>query len=253
MQHVRRLSLGLLLAMAGGLLASSAGAHPTLKGRTYHFGTHPARTNVTFVSETDLETIHGISHAIRGNATIDAAGTSAHGSLRIGVGALRTGIDLRDEHMRSAAWLDAARYPWIKLDLVEATETEDPHVWAYVGRLTIKGVTKALRGEARISVIPDRLGKVLGNGSWLRVRTKFQVRITDFGIVIPERVGPRVSEVWDVTVDVYGTTAEPRGWRAGRGRSPGACQGWAPRSRSRWPCSCGPWPGGWRRGPSASN
>ncbi len=202
-------TLAVALVIAGGLLASSVDAQPQLKNKTYHFGTHPARTNITFVSEADLETIHGYTNKVQGSIKVDANGTKASGTLRVGVGSLKTGIDLRDEHLRSDQWLDAKRYPYVQLQLVSATETQDPRKWSYVANLTIKGVTRQIKGTARISAIPDRLGKSLGGGSWVRVRTKFDVKITDYGVKIPQQVGPKVSDTWSVGIDLYGTTAAP--------------------------------------------
>lgn len=203
---MRRLSCTTLLL---ALCAAPAFGQDRLQGRTFHFGTHPARTNITFVSEADLETIHGVTHTVRGSVTVDAAGTKASATLRVPVASMRTGIDLRDEHLRSDAWLDAARFPTIALEIVSATEGEDGRTWDYAGRLTIKGVTRELKGRARVTAFPDEVAAALGAGSWLRLRTDFQVKLSDFGITIPAQVGPKVSQVWAVGVDLYGTTAAP--------------------------------------------
>lgn len=198
-----------LLAVVG-TQSTAASAQDLLKQKTYYFGTHPARTNVTFVSEADLETIHGVSHAMAGSITVDASGKKASGSLRVGVGALRTGIAKRDEHLRSDAWLDARKYPYIRLQVVSAVEGTDGKTWAMTARITIKGVTKAMTSKAKVRAIPAKLGQSLGAGSWVRVRTKFVVKLADFNIKVPQMVGSKVSQTWDIGVDVYGTTAAPK-------------------------------------------
>lgn len=209
MRRIRVLAAVAFLAF--GLAATlPAEANDLLKGKTYHFGTHPARTNITFISEADLETIHGITHAIRGTVSVDAAGTKASGMLRVGVGTLRTGIALRDEHLRSSDWLDVAKHPTIDLQLVSASEGADKQTWRYAAKITIKGITKSFEGTARITAFPDHVGKALGAGSWVRVRTQFEVTLSEFGIKIPEAIGLKVSKTWRVGVDVYGTTAPPK-------------------------------------------
>ena len=206
-----RVPLFLSLAALAALLASSgAEANDALMAKTYHFGTHEARTNVTFVSEADLETIHGVTHKMSGSVTIDTSGKKGKGSLRVGVRTLQTGIALRDEHLRSAQWLDAARYPWIRLELTSLTEDEGGKTWSWKGSLNVKGRSKEISGKAKVKPIPAQLGKQLGAGSWVRVRTGFEVKLADHGIVIPQKVGAKVSAVWQVKVDLYGTTAAPR-------------------------------------------
>jgi polyisoprenoid-binding protein YceI len=203
----------LLTPLAAGLCF----AHPVLDalgGNTYGFGTHKARTTMTFVSEADIETIHGVSHEMAGRIAVAKDGRSAGGKLQVPVAAMRTGIDLRDEHLRSSQWLDAKKYPYITLELTSARPKAegaawDGRTWAYEGRLTIKGATRALSGEVDVSVVPERLNNLLGPGKWIRVRTHFDVKLKDFGIEIPQNVVAKVSEVWKVRVDVYGTTEPP--------------------------------------------
>ena len=196
------------------IAAPSALADDQIRGRTYYFGTHEARTNVTFVSEADLETIHGVTHRMQGQVRVDAEGKKATGSLRIGVRTLNTGIPLRNQHLQSSDWLHADRFPFVELALVSATPTKDGKKWSYTAKLKIKGASRDLKGTARIRPIPDAVGSALGPGSWIRVRTAFDVRLSDFGIRIPQQVGSKVSEVWKVNIDIYGTTQRPRSRRA---------------------------------------
>ena len=206
-----RFSLALLAAALIGAvtLASSVDAQ-NLKDRTYYFGTHPARTSITFVSEADLETIHGVTNAVTGQVRLDKTGTLAAGDLRVAVNTMKTGIALRDEHLRSPNWLDARKYPYVRLALVEAKVQPDGKTWKVKARITIKGVTKDVKTTARVRAFPDQVAKALGPGSWLRVRTSFPVTLSDFGIRIPQKVGSKVSATWQVGVDIYGTTAAPK-------------------------------------------
>ena len=203
---MKRALLFSLTLLASTVFTSASYADAALKSRTFHFGTHPARTNVTFVSEADLETIHGVSHQMSGSIAMDATGAKGRGTLQVPVNSMRTGIAKRDEHLRSATWLDAARFPWIRLDLTEVTRDQGGKTWSWKGKLTVKGVAKAIQGQARVRVIPDALGKQLGPGSWVRVRTAFDVKLSDHGMKIPQQVGSKVSPVWKVRVDLYGTT-----------------------------------------------
>ena len=211
MKIVSTLSAALFAAL---VLVSSAEAQDALKSRTYHFGTHPARTSVTFVSEADIETIHGVSNALQGSIKVDATGKAGSGTLRVPVSSMKTGIALRDEHLRSDAWLDAKRHPYVTLQLVSAKATRsDPKTWDYTANLTIKGVTKRVTGKAKVSAIPDKFSAALGGGSWVRVRAKFDVKLADHGIQVPQRIGAKVSQTWQIGIDVYGTTNAPKARR----------------------------------------
>lgn len=206
------LALGLLVPVA---VPGDASGHDQLKGKTYYFGTSEPRTNLSFVSDAEIELIQGTTNkldAINSKITVDASGKKASGSLRVGVRTLRTGIDKRDEHLRGKTWLDAARYPWITLKIDEAVESKDGKTWSYKGSFTMKGVTKSVKGTARVRPIPTSI-KGLGPGEWVRVRAKFDVKLSDHGVKIPSSVGAKVNDTWKVSVDVYGTTARPRARR----------------------------------------
>ena len=183
-------------------------------GTTFHLGVYEKQTNVIFESETTVETIHGITHSLKGTAALDFAAGTGTVDLSLPVAALRTGIDPRDGHMRSDGWLDAEKFPDItfktnSLKRTKSDEASKKETWAYEGAITIHGVTKDLKGEATIQRVPEELGAKLGRGSWIKVKTAFQVALKDFAIEVPEKSAASVSQTWDIKVDIYGTTVLP--------------------------------------------
>src|SRR5262245_22292217 len=69
-------------------------------------------SRIQFVSDAPLETITGVSTNMSGSFTFDPAHPDqARGRVAVVVSSIRTGIDLRDEHLRSDHWLDGTRYP----------------------------------------------------------------------------------------------------------------------------------------------
>lgn len=199
------------LALSFALLASLP-ALAADSGDVYRFGTHEKHTNVTFTSEADIENIYGMTHVASGSATLDLAGGKGSASITIPVKELRTGIDKRDEHLRSDAWLDEEKFPSITFEAasfdVSAKNREKGLYEATVkGTLTIHGVAKELTTTAKIAAVPEKAAKVLGDGKWVRVTTAFDVRLGDFGIKIPD--GPvkgKVSETWAIKFDCYAGT-----------------------------------------------
>lgn len=186
-------------------------------GTLYHFGTATSRTNITFESETELETIHGITHEMSGTARLDYAEGTGSVSFTVPVSSMKTGMETRDEHLRSETWMDAANYPDITFKTTSLTKKnkvkegeKDDRKWDWKGSITIKGVTKDIEGEALVAPIPTEAGKGLGKGDWVKVKTKFIIKITDFNIKIPNvQVAAKVDEEWKIGVDIFGTTQKP--------------------------------------------
>ena len=194
-----------------GIAASLAWAGAaTADETTYHFGTGTKHTNVTFVSKTDLETIVGSTQTIRGTAKVDWAAHTAAVDLTVPIASLRTGIPLRDEHLRSPDWVDAAKFP--DLRFVSKTGTSaDGKTWTLEGTFAFHGVERPLAVTARVQKIPAELAQKakFGEGEWIRVSCEFPLTVTDFGVVIPGGVAPKVQATWQVTVSLTATTAAP--------------------------------------------
>jgi len=204
----RRAFLAAALAVAAPALADGTAT-------TFYFGTHETRTLIQFESETSVETIHGVVRTMSGTASLDFEKGEGSADFRIPVRKLDTGLEARNGHLCSEAWLDAEKFPEIlfKAKSLKRTATDEKtkkETWAYEGDLTIHGVTKALKGEASVQRIPEDLGKKLGRGSWVKVKTEFQVTLKDFDIVVPEVSAAKVAPTWDCKVDIFGTTEAPK-------------------------------------------
>jgi polyisoprenoid-binding protein YceI len=186
-------------------------------GTLYHFGTAVSRTNITFESETELETIHGITHDVSGSARLDFEAGKGSTKLVVPVASMKTGMDTRDEHLRTETWMDVANHPNITFEATELVKKNKPkegetddRKWTWKGTITIKGVTKEISGEATVFPVPSEAGTTLGKGDWVKVKTSFKVKITDFGIKIPSvQVAAKVSEEWTIGVSIFGTTQKP--------------------------------------------
>lgn len=205
-------AVAIAVALSAAPPAAAEDAKPA--GTTYHFGVSPTRTNILFESETSVETIHGLTHSMSGTAVLDGAKGEGRADFKVPVKSMETGLATRDEHLRGEDWLDAAKHPDIAfvaaLKRAKTDEASKKETWAFDGEITIKGVTKPLKGEATVQRIPDDLGKKLGPGSWVKVKTEFPITIKDFGIEVPEVAAAKVSPTWDVKVDIFGTTEAPK-------------------------------------------
>jgi polyisoprenoid-binding protein YceI len=166
-------------------------------------------SKAVFVSDAMLETINGVSSQLHGSITADPENLSnVRGTLEVPVKSLRTGIDLRDEHLRGEEWLNASRYPAIKFEItgVEGASKLPPNQTKRLkvkGRFSVHGVTKNVTAEARVKYIPlnDEMRKKGIHGDVIRGRARFKIELDDYNIDIPTPVRLKVSNELQINVD----------------------------------------------------
>src|ERR1700674_4619657 len=75
--------------------------------------------------------------------------TKARGEVKVEVASLESRTDQRDTHLRSADFLDAEKYPYMKSPTPGIEPVED-ETFRVLGELTVKEITKPLVLEATI-------------------------------------------------------------------------------------------------------
>jgi len=186
-------------------------AMPVQAANVYHFGISDQRTNITFQSETDFETVLGSTRKITGTATADFDQGSAEISVTVPVASLQSGIELRDEHLRSPMWLDAARFPEISF-VSSSSRKIGRDRWKISGTFTMHGVSRELTTTVRVRQIPAEMAQQAGleAGDWIRVTVPFHVKLSDFGVKIPEMAAAKVSDTWEINIQAYASTMSPK-------------------------------------------
>jgi polyisoprenoid-binding protein YceI len=187
-----------LLVAAGDLAATQ---------KTYHFGVSGQRTNITFESHTDFEVILGSTNALSGMAQADFDSGEATVKLEVPVASLRTGIDLRDQHLRSPMWLNADQHPTISFVSKKARRLDNDR-WEVTGDFTLHGVTRTLKTVVSVREIPGDLAKKAGleAGEWVRVSAPFEVDLSEFGVQIPDMAAAKVNDTWNIRVVAFAST-----------------------------------------------
>jgi polyisoprenoid-binding protein YceI len=188
------------------LLALPAGAW----AQEFHFGADEARTIVKFESDTSLGHLPGTTNKMTGSATIDFKGGTGKTHLIVPVKSMSTGIQGPDNAMRGKTWLDEQQFPTIEFKAEKATLVP-PRTWKIDGEFVVKGVGKPLSINADVIQIPPALGAKFGPGDWVKVRTTFSFKLSDYGLKVPAGSALTVNDVWVVTVDIAGTTEKPKG------------------------------------------
>lgn len=139
------------------------------------------------------------AHAALGAIKLDGKGGGS-GAFAVKVADLKTGNASRDEHLRSATWLEAEKFPDIKLE-VTSLKQASPTVWHMEGTWTMHGVTKPISAHANVRYLKEMYR--LGNDV-VRVKASFDVSLTAHGVNAPGIGSPAVSDTWRVDVVLLG-------------------------------------------------
>jgi polyisoprenoid-binding protein YceI len=139
------------------------------------------------------------AHPALGSVTLSAQGGGT-GSFAVKVADLKTGSTSRDEHLRSAGWLDAEKTPDIRLEITKLERTK-PTVFKMEGNWTMHGVTKPISTWANVRFLPEmmHLGKDV-----VRVKAAFDVSLKAHGMTNPGIGSPAIADTWRVEVVLLG-------------------------------------------------
>jgi len=118
----------------------------------------PIHSTIGFsVKHMMLATVHGRFGGFSGTIRFDDD-RPEEVEVQIDAATIDTGIKKRDEHLRSADFLDVAAYPTIEFrsTRVESVSPFGRHHWVVVGNLTISGVTRSVELAVEQTGEPNR-------------------------------------------------------------------------------------------------
>jgi polyisoprenoid-binding protein YceI len=151
-----------------------------------------AGSEVRFVAHITGGTFVARSETLSGDLEIDRTGKKLQkASLVIAADSFKSGLSLRDEHMRDK-YLEAGRFPQIRFVVGEQPVDPTPGRTTRVeGKLTLKETTRPLAAEVKVES---------GAADEVTVTATFQVNVTEFGIPQPAFAVVKMNPVVDVTV-----------------------------------------------------
>jgi FKBP-type peptidyl-prolyl cis-trans isomerase len=135
--------------------------------------------------------------------------------FEVDTASLDTGIDMRNEHMRSDKWLDTTKYPSATFVLtkvisprgrvpLEQGKTMNGEV---EGNFTFHGVTKPVRARLQIRTLGETKETATRlPGDLMHIRATFPLKLDDYGVVVAAPAQAKIANVQQVTVDVYSST-----------------------------------------------
>jgi polyisoprenoid-binding protein YceI len=111
----------------------------------------PGTTSVEFHTKAMwVLNVKGTVKAVGGSGTVDAEGAFS-GSLVLDAASIDTGKKKRDEHLRTADFLEVVKYPTVTFTATGGHPVADGKV-EVIGSLTVHGRTQPLTVPARVSV-----------------------------------------------------------------------------------------------------
>lgn len=181
--------------------------------QTFNFADRGGRNQATFFSTTPLEDINGLTNDVKGTVTFNVGDiNSLKGTIKVSVASIKTGINLRDEHLQSEDWLNAGAYPEVTFTIKSVSDVktlEDNKLQAKIkGDFAMHGITKEVSAEATLTLLDEsEQTKMRAPGDLLGVQAKFQIKISDFGVQ-NKLIGQKVAEVVEVGVNIVGSNAK---------------------------------------------
>ena len=151
-------------------------------------------SEINFVADARLLSAHGFFSKWDADILLDAQNLEASTvAITIDASSLDTRVTMRDNHLKSDAFLDVAKYPSITFKSVSVKKTGENKL-DITGDLTMRGIAK------RIVVPATMMFYEKGAG---RFRGEFKVNRKDYGVSYNPAVNPIEDEVtvqWDMSL-----------------------------------------------------
>ena len=198
MKTVRNITAALFSALLLAAVPATAADFAVMQGTSA----------ASFTSDALLESITGTTSQVSGTISVELDNPAgATGSVTFPATSLRTGIDMRDEHLHSDQWLGSGDVTFtiasVETDATQLTHGET--IAATVsGQLTIKGTTNPVTAPASVTYYEISSDQVQGTygieNNLVRVTTSFDIQLSDYGITIMQPLQNKVSNT--ITLDV---------------------------------------------------
>jgi len=202
----------LLLCVISNINAQSFNI--TSKGnQVFNFKDTQDRNQATFYSEARFENITGLTNDVWGKVSFDLKDVKStlKGEVSISTSSIKTGIEKRDEHLRSVSWLNSEKYPNITFRIKEITQVDqiEDNLLKIVllGEFSLHGKTNLVYANATMKyLLESETTRQIMPGDLISVVASFDIKLSDFGItnsMIPNRVSDKIN----ITATLAGSNA----------------------------------------------
>lgn len=193
----------LTLVFASSAFASSA----SYKAGTYQLD--PMHSKLGFeIPHLVISTVEGALTKSEGSVELNEKFEKSKVKASVEVNSINTGVEKRDEHLKSADFFDANKYP--KMTFESASISGSPDAFKLIGDLTIKGKKKRVTFDAKyLGTVVDGFGN-----KKVAFSAKTKISRKDFGLTWNNVVeaGPVVGD--EVTLDLRIQAGRPKAQEA---------------------------------------
>ena len=132
--------------------------------------------SATWVSDAPLEKITGTASGSASLHVNKGDLSKLSGTLTFSVDSMKSGSDMRDQHIKEKDWLDATQYPEITYVVKEVKPLSEKGMVDVTGDFTLHGVTKSLSAKAKV-MFKEKKDKTL-----MKIKAKFKISLADYKV-----------------------------------------------------------------------
>jgi polyisoprenoid-binding protein YceI len=187
MKSLIRIAFIIFMAIVGSFSWSTAGEYQVDKKQ---------KPSVKFISHAPLDDFEGLTDKIDGYLVWENDDLTSQSEIYVEVdlNSVDTGIGLRNRHMREN-YLHTDKYPYTHYKgKISSSEKLNDSTFAVVttGVIFIHGIEKPLSVQGTVTRTAENV---------YRIRTNFQVKLSDFNIEIPSIMFYKINETMDLVLD----------------------------------------------------
>lgn len=193
----------------------------SLSAQTFSADSKDARNQAQFISDAPFEKIVGVSSGLDATVMInkDDITKSPKGMVKVPISNIKTGIDLRDEHLRSKDWLNAEEYPYAEFHLKGIKNASSKKLVdgekvnaTLVGTFSVHGKSQEIEVPAKLTYFNEsEQTKARTEGNLLVANAEFSIKLSDYGVEIPSMVVGKVNEEVKISTNFVASDANADG------------------------------------------
>jgi polyisoprenoid-binding protein YceI len=179
---------------------------------TFKFNDKVGKNQLEWNSTMPVETIDGTAEGITGWLSFDPVKpTTITGTVSASVATMKSGNDMRDQHLQAESWLDAAKYPHITFTAKSAKNVKqsgNKYTADVTGDFSMHGVTKLMTIPVEIQYIKANAETAKrAPGDLVALTGTFTVPIKDFNVAGSKgTIGSKVGETITIKAKLYGAS-----------------------------------------------
>lgn len=158
----------------------------------------------TVQSDTTVEKFVGRTSKVTGEIRFDPTSKTGGGTITVDGASIETGNTGRDESMRSTKWLNFDKSPQIRFEALKVSNTSGDQ-YTVVGKLSMSGKTRDVNANATLRFLPasEQTKKLGFQGDVINLRATLTIKLSEFGVVIPEFSKASVADAQRIQINVF--------------------------------------------------